>query len=197
MPVKRRASKQLRHRITPEAVVAFRAALELRAHREEQIGNSASCPGADRCELCKTYERHVAVIGQHTGAEPWGFSPIDVADCPPPPWFDPQAAQAWETARRVYCALCDAAGIERATGAAISDVTRSHVAIRWIERFPKIPEGSNTTGAVATVPARDRAGHLRQRLWQRRARYPPRYRCRVSQFDPDPLAAVANSREAP
>ena len=33
MPVKRRASKQLRHRITPEAVEAYRAGDYMRLHR--------------------------------------------------------------------------------------------------------------------------------------------------------------------
>jgi hypothetical protein len=33
MPVKRRASKQLRHRITPEAIAAYRAGDYMRLHR--------------------------------------------------------------------------------------------------------------------------------------------------------------------
>jgi hypothetical protein len=59
---KRTPIKRDRHVLTPEAVEAFVAALKLRTHREQQIGDSTSCAGIDSCETCKAYERHVAVV---------------------------------------------------------------------------------------------------------------------------------------
>ena len=149
---KRTPIKRDRHVLTPEAVEAFVAALKLRTHREQQIGDSTSCAGIDGCETCKAYERHVAVVSRHLHVAPWGFHPVDVADCPPPPWFDAAAAKAWENARRTYCDLCDAAGVKRAKRVEVSDVTRSHITLRWIERLLRIPEGGKVGQPVRLRP---------------------------------------------
>jgi hypothetical protein len=133
--------RDLRQRLTPMVIQAFKTAMPLRLHRERQLSAGESCPGVGSCPTCDEYEDAVARIARDLRISTHAINPVDVADVPPPPWFGADEASAWETARGLYCALCDAAGIRRSRRLEITDVHRAHRNIRWTERFCYIPEG--------------------------------------------------------
>jgi hypothetical protein len=128
-------------KISQVAVDAFKEALPLRLHREEAIADYDACGGVGRCETCDRYEDLVLVLSLELKLRAAAISPIDAADVPPAPWLDEDKAEQWERARELYCLLCDAAGIDRAKRAEITDFVNHQRIIRWAERHCYVPEG--------------------------------------------------------
>jgi hypothetical protein len=143
MPTRRVPTRRnARRHITTAAAEAFKAALPLRKHREEAIGNHDACGGVDRCPTCDEYENHVAKLAAALDLAPNEVNPIDVADIPAAPWFDVFEAGKWEAARRWYVDLCRAAGLEPSHRVEISDLHLGHATVRWIERVCRTPDGA-------------------------------------------------------
>ena len=139
---KKRTRTPLSAQITPKAVEAFTQALPHREHRKLQLMDSSSCPGRGRCEICDDYEQNVQVLHGLVGLHPSVPSPLDVfASDEPPPWFKRNKAEAWSKAVDMRKLLDKAAGLETPTTGMITDVTRAHINLRWIERVCMIPDG--------------------------------------------------------
>jgi hypothetical protein len=61
--VKRSSSiPRIRAKLSDEVAQAFKKALRLRGHREEQLSNEKHCKGAGLCEVCDEYERLVGIV---------------------------------------------------------------------------------------------------------------------------------------
>jgi hypothetical protein len=147
--------RHARRHAGPAAVEAFTAALPLRAHREEAIGDHSACAGVDRCRDCGRYEDLVAELAEALDLSPNEWNPLDVVDCPPAPWLDETEASKWTAARALYVELCDAGGIEPVRRADISDLHAGHRMVRWLERFCREVDGPRI------------GKRLRLRPWQR------------------------------
>jgi hypothetical protein len=148
--------RNARRHAGPVAVEAFVAALPLRPHREEAIGDDhAACAGIDGCEICGRYEDLVAELAEALDLSPNEVSPVDVSDVPAAPWLDASEACKWVAARALYVELCEAAGIEPVRRIEISDLHAGHRMVRWLERFCREVDGPRI------------GKRLRLRPWQR------------------------------
>jgi hypothetical protein len=127
--------------ISDTAAEAFKGALRLRDHREEQISSHEACPGIGRCETCDDYEKLVAIVRHELGLEPPDLHPIDVGDVPPPPFWSDKQQEAWDQARGLHVRICEAAKIEPVRKLRLTDADRGHMNIRWIERNAFVPDG--------------------------------------------------------
>jgi hypothetical protein len=144
--------RHARRHAGPAAVEAFTAALPLRAHREEAIGDHSACDGIDRCRDCGRYEDLVAELAEALDLAPNETSPLDVADVPAAPWFDKIAAAKWEAARALYVELCEAAGLKPSRRVQISDLHLGHTMVRWLERMCRAPDGQNIGKRIRLRP---------------------------------------------
>jgi hypothetical protein len=124
-----------------EVLEAFKQALKLRAHREDEIADGKQCKGIGQCETCDEYERLVAVVDAALDVKPWQLSPVDVFDASPPPMWNDKWKEGWDRAREAHLALAKAAKIKPVPKGLIADGCRGQANVRWIERFGKIPDG--------------------------------------------------------
>jgi hypothetical protein len=147
--------RNARRHAGPVAVEAFVAALPLRAHREEAIGDHEACGGVDRCPTCDEYENLVGELAEALDLAPNEMNPLDVADVPAAPWLDALDAGKWVAARALYVDLCEAAGLEPVRRAEISDLHAGHRMVRWFERHCREVDGPRI------------GKRLRLRPWQR------------------------------
>ena len=132
---------RIRAELDEETAQAFKQALELRGHREDELADGKQCKGVGRCEICDEYERLVAVVDAALDVKPWQLSPVDVFDAPPPPMWSAEKQADWDRARVQHVALAKAAGMEPVKKALLTDGCRAHANIRWAERYNKIPDG--------------------------------------------------------
>jgi hypothetical protein len=127
--------------LAKETAQAFKQALKMRDHREDEIADGKQCKGVGLCEICDKYERLVAIVDSALNVRPWQLSPVDVVDGPPPPMWSADMQANWDRAREQHVELAKAAGIEPLKKALITDPCRAQANIRWIERHGKIPDG--------------------------------------------------------
>jgi hypothetical protein len=140
--VKRSSSiPRIRAELDEETAQAFKQALQIRPHREEQLANGEHCPGAGECKTCDEYERLVFVVDSALDVDPEELSPVDVVDAEPPPMWKPEWQARWNRAREKHVMLAKAAKIEPRKKILITDGCRAQANIRWIERCCKIPDG--------------------------------------------------------
>jgi hypothetical protein len=132
---------RIRAELDEETAQAFKTALKIRNHREEQLANDKHCKGVGKCEPCDEYERLVAVVNAALDLKASELSPIDVVDAPAPPMWKDRQREAWDRARVQHVALAKAAGMEPRKTILLADGCRGQMAIRWIERYGKIPDG--------------------------------------------------------
>jgi hypothetical protein len=132
---------RIRAELDEETARAFKQALKLRDHREEQLANDKYCRGVGLCEICDKYERLVAIVNTTLDVKPWELSPVDVVDAPAPPMWKDREREGWDRARVQHVALAKAAGMGPRKKVLITDGCRGQLAIRWIERYGKIPDG--------------------------------------------------------
>jgi hypothetical protein len=150
--VKRVSHIGKRFTVSPAAAEAFRAALPLRAHREQAIGDHEACGGIDRCPTCDKYENLVAELAEALDLEPNETNPLDVADVPSAPWLDEIAAAKWNDARRLHVELCEVANIKPTRRIQPSDLHLGHTMVRWLERMCRTPDGPNIGKRVRLRP---------------------------------------------
>jgi hypothetical protein len=109
MPVKQRVHKSRPHRITPEAVAAFRDAMATRETYYSCV-RSERCEAPNRGERCDTCRRRLdasSAMRHALGLRPWQPTPIDADTDEPPPArgaVDLYVA-AWPLARRLRLEL--------------------------------------------------------------------------------------------
>jgi len=127
--------------ISNAAAEAFKKALRLRDHREDQIVNAKACPGIGLCETCASYEQAVAVVSRELGLKPWEINPVDVGDVPHPRFWNAKRQAAWDRARGLHVRLCEVAKIETVKKLRLTDVDQGVMNIRWIERNAFVPDG--------------------------------------------------------
>ena len=153
----KRVSRSVRRRPElPAAAKLFAEALKLRQHREDAIDDDKTCPGRGQCSVCDHYEDLVAEISSVLHISPEEMHPLDVADVPAPPWWEPNQVDDWERARKLYVELCASAGLEPQSWLTLRDFDEGQTIVRWIERQIPVPAGLAGTGTP-----------LRLRDWQR------------------------------
>ena len=77
--------------IADEVATAFRQALGIRDHREDELADGNRCLGIGLCETCDEYERLVAIVDAALKVTPAELSPLDVIDGPAPPMWCPSS----------------------------------------------------------------------------------------------------------
>src|SRR5262245_26763282 len=97
--MKRTRARERTATVSNVAAGAFKKALKLRDHREEQIANAETCPGIGHCATCDDYEKLVAIVGHELELKPWAIHPVDVGDVPPPPFWEDKHQAEWDRAR--------------------------------------------------------------------------------------------------
>jgi len=129
--------------LSEETAQAFKQALRIRAHREDEIADGKQCKGVGRCEVCDQYEKLVATVDTALDLKASQLSPVDVVDGPSPPMWKDRQREDWDRAREQHVALAKAAGMEPRKQALFTDACRGQITIRWMERCLKIPDGPN------------------------------------------------------
>jgi len=140
--VKRRSSiPRVRAELDEETAQAFKEALKLRGHREDELADAKQCKGIGQCEICDEYERLVAIVDAALDLHAGQISPVDVVDAPAPPMWKAAMQADWDRARAQHVALAKAAGISPREKLLFTDACRGQMAIRWMERHCFIPDG--------------------------------------------------------
>jgi hypothetical protein len=140
--VKRSSSiPRIRAELDEETAQAFKQALKIRDHREEQLANDKACKGVGRCEICDEYERLVTIVDAALDLQAYELSPVDVFDAPPPPMWSAEKQADWDRARVQHVALAKAAKMGPVKKGLLTDGCRAQANIRWMERYGKIPDG--------------------------------------------------------
>src|SRR5262245_46625307 len=141
--MKRTRARERSSPISGAAAEAFKKALGLRDHREEQIADHEACPGIGLCTTCGDYEKLIAIVSYELGLKPWDIYPVDVGDVPPPPFWHAKQQAAWDRARGLHIRLCEVAQIEPVKKLLLTDADQGQINIRWIERNAFVPDGPN------------------------------------------------------
>jgi hypothetical protein len=129
--VKRSSSiPRIRAEMSDEVATAFRQALKIRNHREEQLADDKHCKGVGLCEMCDKYERLVAIVNTALDVRPWQVSPVDVVDAPAPPMWKDREREGWDRAREQHVALAKVAKMKPLKKALLTDACRGQAAIR-------------------------------------------------------------------
>ena len=112
--MKARTAKTRRHRITPEAVEAFRRALTTAGGYAACIaGEGCTAPGGrEHCETCARHLDARRALHRVLDLRPWQPSPLDTGADAPPEWSRPGTPwhDAWALVRRLRLELEIAAG---------------------------------------------------------------------------------------
>ena len=110
----KRVSRSVRRRPElPAAAKLFAEALKLRQHREDAIDDDKTCPRSRTVQRVRSLRRFGGGDLQRpciSGTEE--MHPLDVADVPALPWWEPNQVDDWERARKLYVELCASAGLE-------------------------------------------------------------------------------------